>query len=215
MFSPRLRFASIPSKRKFYFLYASGDSRDVPLHKCYFKPEFLSDVDAILRGGLVKKAQAVDLSHANSVRNLLFGRRREGGTDLASTNIQRGRDHGIPNYSTVRAAYGLKPQSFEDMSPTKEVAQKLRKLYGSTDDVDAFVGMLAESEKETKGEVGETMAAVIRDQFIRLRKGDQYWYERILDASDVTDVKSLSSGDVVEMNTNVRTGGKSAMYVVQ
>lgn len=62
---------------------------------------FDGGIDPIIRGLIVtpaKRPQRIGLS----VTNNLFG-----ATDLASLNIQRGRDHGLANYVTYRQFCGL------------------------------------------------------------------------------------------------------------
>jgi peroxidase len=48
--------------------------------------------------------------------------------DLVSLNVQRGREHGIPDYNTVRAFCGLpKAASFEDLST--EIEQQVHFFF--------------------------------------------------------------------------------------
>jgi hypothetical protein len=55
------------------------------------------------------------------------------------------------------------------------LAARLRAIYGSPDNVDAFVGMTAEPHPIGK-EVGELQGAILRDQFTRLRDGDRFHF---------------------------------------
>lgn len=101
------------------------------------------------------------------------------GMDLASLNIQRGRDHGLPSYVRWREPCSLSPiKNFEDldrvMSP--EIARKFRLLYSSVEDIDLFSAGLAE-KSVAGGLVGPTFACIIGQQFSNLRRGDRFWYE--------------------------------------
>jgi len=42
------------------------------------------------------------------LRGSVFGGLEFSRRDLMAVNIQRGRDHGLPDYNTARAAFGLK-----------------------------------------------------------------------------------------------------------
>ncbi|KAH7718814.1 Protein C16C8.2 [Aphelenchoides avenae] len=67
-------------------------------------------VDDVLRGLLMAPAKKPQ-SMAKDVTERLFGRK-----DLDSTNIQRGRDHHIPGYASVRNNCGLgRVRSFDDL----------------------------------------------------------------------------------------------------
>src|SRR5205085_12377004 len=100
-----------------------------------------TDIDAILKGAASGDAQEVDLLAVRDVRNFLFGPPGAGGTDLIARDIQRGRDHGLTDYNSMRAAYGLpRVTSFAQITSDVQVQQKLQQLYGTVDNIDVFVG---------------------------------------------------------------------------
>jgi hypothetical protein len=137
------------------------------------------------------------------VRNFLFGAPGSPGFDLASLNIQRGRDHGLPGYNAVRRAYGLPPaRNFRDISLDPEVGAALASVYDSPEEVDPWVGMLAE-EHVPGAMVGATLQAVLSDQFRRLRDGDRFWYQNYLSEPLVALVEAQSLARILRRNTEI------------
>ena len=101
------------------------------------------------------------------------------GMDLASINIQRGRDHGLAPYNIWREQCGLKrfqtwDEVFEAMDEV--TAERMRSVYEDIDDVDLFTGGMAE-RPVVGGIIGPTFACILGQQFLNLRRGDRFWYE--------------------------------------
>ena len=99
--------------------------------------------------------------------------------DLASLNIQRGRDHGIAPYNIWREQCGLRRfRRFEEMTDVMaaRTVRSLSRVYDDVDDVDLFTGGLSE-RPVVGGLVGPTFACIIGQQFLNLRRGDRFWYE--------------------------------------
>ena len=73
-------------------------------------------MDAIFIGLLNDPAYRFDTNLANTLQNHLFEFRLPDNTviaiDLLATNINRGRDHGVPGYNEVRAACGLSKAAY-------------------------------------------------------------------------------------------------------
>jgi len=140
------------------------------LADAFFNPDEIINhgIEPYLRGLAAQACQNVDSYVVDDVRNFLFGVPGAGGFDLASLNIQRGRDHGLPGYNQVRRDHKLSPaQSFANMSSDPEVQANLAAVYGSPDEVDLWVGGLAEDHL-AGALVGETFARILGDQFERL-----------------------------------------------
>ncbi|EDO44810.1 predicted protein, partial [Nematostella vectensis] len=148
------------------------------LRDAYFNPGRViqeGGIEPLIRGMLKQFAQNVDTKFTDAVRNFLFGTNTMG-LDLVSLGIQRGRDHGLADYNAVREAIGLpRRASFAEITPDENTLKKFE-VYPSVDDVDLWVGGLAEEHVEG-GCVGETFARIIAMQFKVLRDGDRFWYE--------------------------------------
>ncbi|KNC99779.1 uncharacterized protein SPPG_05157 [Spizellomyces punctatus DAOM BR117] len=68
--------------------------------------------------------------------------------DLATTDIYRDRERGIPRYFEFRRAFGLPEfKTFADVNPKKEVQDLLASIYRSPEDIDLLVGTLAEEPR--------------------------------------------------------------------
>ena len=121
--------------------------------------------------------QELDCKVIDDVRNFLFGIPGAGGLDLASINIARGRERGLPDYNTIRSDFGLpKVSSFVDICEDNEVNQLLEELYESVDNVDPWVGLLAEDHMSNTI-FGETVMNIVEKQFRALRDGDRFYFE--------------------------------------
>ncbi len=120
----------------------------IPLQDAFFDPDeiYNNGIDSLLRGLSHQKAQEIDNKLVDDVRNLLFGPPGEGGFDLASLNIQRGREHGLPDLNTVRVQMGFHEYSdFDELTGGNlTLSTQLADVYDSVNDVDLWVGGLAE-----------------------------------------------------------------------
>ena len=152
------------------------------LREAFFAPHRIIDeggIEPILRGLATQPCQHLDNLIIDDVRNFLFGQPGNGGFDLASLNIQRGRDHGLSDYNSTRVALGLAPaSSFADISSNPATQAKLAEAYNNVDDMDVWVGGLAE-DTIPGALVGELFLAILKDQFERLRDGDRFWYKKL------------------------------------
>lgn len=184
----------------------------LPLQNAFFNPNFLvndpQNVDRLLGGFGFQEAQEIDNKVVDDVRNFLFGPPGAGGLDLASLNIQRGRDHGLPDYNTVREAYSLRRvTSFQQISSRADVQAALEELYGTVDNIDAWVGALAEDHVHGSS-LGPLLQAGLKDQFSRAVAGDKFFFTRDQDLQQVAAVAAVNLAkvtlaDVIRANTVV------------
>ena len=147
-----------------------------------------------MKGAVGQTAPAGDLEVVDALRNQLFA--HPGACkpfdDLVARNLQRAREHGIPSYGDLREACNM--SSLDGSKPAeidKTAWSMLMSTYSSPSEIDAFTGGLAETPA-SDGIVGPLFACIIKDQFVRLRDGDRYFFTHTPDASN--SVRPLRSG---------------------
>ena len=186
-----------------------GDgSRTLLLREAFFNPKWViyNGIEPFLQGRASQVMQEIDTHIIEDVRSFLFGPpNAEILRDLAALNIQRGRDHGLPDYNTCRKAYGLSGVvSFYDVTKNVWLQEQLEHIYGDVDNIDPWIGGLAEDHIEG-GNVGEFIFAVLKDQFERLRDGDRFWYEvdNGLSSERKAEIANTRLADVIRRNTTI------------
>ena len=178
------------------------------LQESFFDPDEVQQngVDTILKGLAFQKAQEVDTFLVDDVRNFLFGAPGAGGFDLASLNLQRGRDHGIPDINTVRRALGLSGYStfLELTGGDEDLANALASIYSDIDEVDLWIAGLAE-QKVNGGLLGETFSSILIDQFSRSRDGDRFFYLNELAHLNILDptLETLTLSEIIRHNSTI------------
>lgn len=171
----------------------------------FFNPEPLkeSGPDGLLKYLATDNTQEVDPQLVDGLRNFLFGPPGAGGLDLASLNIQRGRDHGLPDYNTVRVVYGL-PRVTSMTQVTSDVAlqAQLLSIYRNVDSMDLWVAGLAE-DHVAGSSVGPTFQKIIAHQFERTRDGDANWFERSFSGRQLAALRATKLSDIIRRNTSL------------
>ena len=174
-------------------------------------------IGPILRGLAYNVEPENDLFYVDDLRNQMFGPPGSGGLDLCAIDIQRGRDHGISDFNTVREAYGLpRYTNWSEITSDVEIQEKLNSTYPDIDSVDALIGMFAEDHVENSA-LGETMHLIIKEQFTRLRDGDRLHFESV--NSDIYDLRSeienTTLAEIILRNTEIENLQCNVFYAEQ
>ncbi|XP_046845729.1 dual oxidase 2-like isoform X2 [Xenia sp. Carnegie-2017] len=169
------------------------------------------DIEGFLRGMASQNAEREDNIITEDLRGFVFGGLDFSRRDLMAVNIQRGRDHGLPDYNTAREAYGLpKKNSFLEIKANNShisdaVFDNLEKLTeGKMENIDVWVGGLLETTTEGPGELFST---IIEDQFRRIRDGDRFWFENeynnLFTKEEIAQINNITLFDVILMSTSL------------
>jgi len=180
------------------------------LVQAFFNPNWIKQdgIDEILLGVSLSPGEEIDHLMIDELRNLLFGPPGSPGLDLAALDIQRGRDHGIPDYNAVRAAYGLATvTSYSEITSDVAMQMALTDLYGpdsnmdNVDNIDLWIGGLLE-EPADDSMLGELFSTIIGLQFQIIRDGDRLYYEnRGLSEEQLNIIENSYLSDIIMRNT--------------
>ena len=226
MLAGALRIGHTLLRDDFEFLDRSGQpiSAPVALRDAFSRPNILTGgelpagetpdedaggVDALVRAHVQRCANAIDTRVVDDVRTFLFG---SAGLDLVVFNLVRGRDVGFPRYNEMRRAFGLPSvQEFSHIASDPETQRRLAAAYNTVDDIDYWIGGLAEDHIPGTT-LGQLFTAVFQNHYQATRDGDRFWWEQpgVLDPTDYErdcelhrEVAALDFGDFLARNTGL------------
>lgn len=182
-------------------------SGNISLRDAFFNPlvvEYAGGIEPYFKGMATQVQQEFDCKVIDDVRNFLFGAPGQGGLDLAAININRGRERGISDYNTIRSSLGMpRLNSFLELTGDADDAAAMEGLFGTIDNVDPWVGMLAEPHVEG-GLFGSLVTTILEKQFQALREGDRFYFENMdFDSEEMEDIQNISMRNILMRNTDI------------
>ena len=195
----------------------------------YWNPQVTirdTNVDPFYLGMASQAVEREDTIITPDLRGRVFGPLDFSRRDLMAINMQRARDHGLPDFNSARMAYGLPPlRNFEDLNPlygaiddvTRSI-ENLREVYNNDiSKCDIWACGLAETVPSGFDDLlpadipagpGELFTEVLFDQFMRIRHGDRFWYENyeangILNQQEFELISNLTIKKLLVMITNI------------
>ncbi|XP_076380631.1 dual oxidase 1 isoform X2 [Megalopta genalis] len=164
------------------------------------KVQGIIDIEKLIMGMAVQLCAEEDHKIVDDLRGSLFGPLEFSRRDLMALNIQRGRDHGLPDYNTARIAYNLtKINNISHFSNVDmDIKNEFMKLHNNSfDNIDIWVGGILETDHGP----GELFQAIIIDQFQRIRAGDRFWYRNknnnLFTIDEIERLECLSFYDIL------------------
>ena len=151
---------------------------------------------------------------SDQLRQKLFAITNKVGLDLASINLQRGRDHGLPLYNEWLEFCGFaRLESFEDLDladGSDQLRQDLENLYGHPGNMDLWLAGLLEPHLPNAA-VGKINSCLIKKQFLDVRDGDRFWYQntdpnfRIFSDSQISQIDNYKISSLICRTTGLNS----------
>lgn len=88
------------------------------------------------------------------------------------------------------------------INPSVEIATKLQQLYKKVKNIDAVVGLLAETTLPGY-KLPVTIAHIIFEEYNRKRLSDRFWYENIMNNKQIREINSRTFESVLKDNFNI------------
>lgn len=180
-----------------------------PLAQAFFNTPQMDEgngINPLLRSLGADFSQGTDVYVVAALRNLLVAGLVGGDVDemdLIAIDIQRERDVGLGTLNQTRRAMGSKPyQTFAQLTPDPALQASLQSVYGSIDNVDLFIGGMAEPHA-AGALVGPTFQAIIAKQFYALRSGDRFfWLNEGFDPNTLNRIQNTTLADLIRRNAD-------------
>ena len=212
-----------------YAMNASLDHFAIRTCNSFWNPQvtmMATNVDGFYLGMSSQATEREDTIITPDLRGKVFGPLDYTRRDLMAVNMQRARDHGLPDYNTARRAYGLPARTgFEQINElygidatVTENIENLRDVYNNDiGKCDIWACGLAETlpsdaddpEIRDISGPGELFTEVLFDHFMRVRHADRFWYENyafngIFTEKEFNTIKGLTLKNILVAITHIR-----------